>query len=68
MVSFSALYDLTCISVKYIQISKERIYSPKVKLVLTDVAQWIEHQPANEKVTGVIPSQGTHLICGPVPW
>ena len=26
---------------------------------LAGVAQWIEHQPANQKVAGSIPSQGT---------
>ena len=29
------------------------------------VAQWIERQPANQRVTGLIPSQGTGLGCGP---
>ena len=28
---------------------------------------WIEHQTANRKVTGLIPSQGTRLGCGPGP-
>ena len=31
------------------------------------VVQWIECQPANQKVTGWIPSQGTCLRCGPGP-
>ena len=31
------------------------------------MAQWIEHQPANWKVTSLIPSQGTCLGCGPGP-
>ena len=30
-------------------------------LALADVAQWIEQQPANQRVTGSIPSQGTCL-------
>ena len=34
---------------------------------LTGVAQWIEHQPTNQEVTGSIPSQGTCLGCGPGP-
>ena len=34
---------------------------------LTDVAQWIEHRPVNQKVTGSIPSQGTCLGCGAGP-
>ena len=36
-------------------------------LALTGVAQWIEHQPANERVAGSIPSQVTCLGCGPGP-
>ena len=32
---------------------------------LADVAQCIEHLPVNPKVTGLIPSQGTCLGCGP---
>ena len=34
---------------------------------LAGVAQWIEHWPANQRVTGSIPSQGTCLGCGPGP-
>ena len=34
---------------------------------LADVAQWIERQPANQRVTGSIPCQGTCLGCGPGP-
>ena len=34
---------------------------------LAGVAQWIEHQPVNQSVTGSIPSQGTWLGCGLVP-
>ena len=36
-------------------------------LVLTGVAQWIECWPANQRVTGSIPSQGTCLGCRPDP-
>ena len=35
--------------------------------VLAGVAQWIEHGPANQKVTGSTASQGTGLGCGPGP-
>ena len=35
--------------------------------MMADVAQWIEHWSANQKVTGSIPSQGTCLGCGPGP-
>ena len=31
------------------------------------VAQWIGHQPVNQRVTGSIPSQGTCLGCRPGP-
>ena len=34
-------------------------------LALAGVAQWIERQPANHRVTGLIPSQGTSLGCRP---
>ena len=34
---------------------------------LAGVAQWIEHQPVNQRVTGLIPSQGTFLGCGTGP-
>ena len=34
---------------------------------LAGVAQWIEHQPVNQRITGTIPSQGTCLGCGPGP-
>ena len=35
--------------------------------VLAGVAQWIEYQPANQRVTGLIPSQDTYLGYGPGP-
>ena len=31
--------------------------------VLTSVAKWVEHQPVNQKVASLIPSQGTCLGC-----
>ena len=31
------------------------------------VVRWTECQPANQRVTGSIPSQGTCLGCGPGP-
>ena len=39
----------------------------KQKPALAGVAQWIECQPANQKVTVFIPSQSTCLSCGPGP-
>ena len=34
-------------------------------LALAGVAQWIEQQPVNQRVAGLIPSQGTRLDCRP---
>ena len=34
---------------------------------LAGIAQWIECQPANQRVTSLIPSQGTCLGCRPGP-
>ena len=34
---------------------------------LAGVAQWTECWPANQRVTSLIPSQGTCLGCGPSP-
>ena len=34
---------------------------------LGGVAQWIQHQPVNQSVTGLIPSQGTCLGYRPGP-
>ena len=39
----------------------------KFALALAGVAQWIEHQPVNQKVAGSIPSQGTCVGCEPGP-
>ena len=36
-------------------------------MALAGVAQWIERRPANQRVAGSIPSQGTCLGCGPGP-
>ena len=37
------------------------------QVALAGVAQWIECQPANQRVDGSTPSQGTRLGCRPVP-
>ena len=34
---------------------------------LASMAQWIELQSMNQRVTGSIPSQGTCLVCRPSP-
>ena len=54
------------------QISQISYYSfhflfKKLKTALAGVAQWIDCRPANQKVAGSIPSQGTCLCCGPGP-
>ena len=38
-----------------------------IQVALAAVAQWIEPEPANQRVAGSIPSQGTGLGCGPCP-
>ena len=35
---------------------------------LAGVAQWIEHWPADQRVIGLTPSQGTCLGCRTGPW
>ena len=37
------------------------------ELALAGVAQWIECWPQNQRVAGLIPSQGTCLGCRPRP-
>ena len=37
------------------------------KLALDGVVQWVKCQPANQKVAGLIPSQGICLSCRPGP-
>ena len=39
----------------------------KNKSALAGVAQWTERWPVNQRVTGLIPSQGTCLGCRPCP-
>ena len=36
-------------------------------VALAGVAQWIEHWPVNQRVAGLIPSQGMCLGCRPGP-
>ena len=51
-----------------INISPEQNEETRIqKNALADVAQWIEHWPVNQKVTGLIPSQGTCLGHRPDP-
>ena len=37
------------------------------KFGLVGIAQWIECGPVNQRVTSLIPSEGTCLGCGPGP-
>ena len=57
-----------CVKNLYIKWQKnvnlKRSYK-KISLTLAGVAQWTECRPANQKVTGLIPSQGTCLGCRP---
>ena len=39
----------------------------RITQALNGAAQWVGHCPANQKVTGSIPGQGTCLGCGPGP-
>ena len=36
-------------------------------MALAGVAQWVECGPANQRIAGLVPSQGTCLVCGPGP-
>ena len=38
-----------------------------INFALAGVAQWTERWPVNQRVTGLIPGQGTCLGCGPDP-
>ena len=45
----------------------DELHKKYIYIALAGVAQWIECRPANQRVTGLIPSQGTCLGCSPVP-
>ena len=36
-------------------------------MTLAGVAQWIEHEPENQRVSSLVPSLGTYMGFGPVP-
>ena len=42
-------------------------YLKKFRLAMAGVVQLIEHQTANQRVTGLIPIRSTCLGCGPGP-
>ena len=48
-------------------LEKNQAVKSEMFLALAGVAQWIEHWPVNQRVAGLIPSQGTCLGCGPGP-
>ena len=59
------------LSVNMKKLTRKSLYIWKLRimlLALAAVAQCIECQPANQRVSGLIPSQGTCLGCGPGPW
>ena len=39
----------------------------KYSLALAGVTQCVECRPVNQRVPGLVPSQGTGLFCGPGP-
>ena len=49
------------------ELDSTRCFIKNVNGVLAGVVQWIECQPANQRVAGSIPSQGSCLGCGPCP-
>ena len=51
----------------YAHLWASTVFFKKPKMALAGVAQWIECQPANQRVVGLIPSQDTCLGCGPGP-
>ena len=46
---------------------KPRILPEENIPALAGVAHWTEHRPVNNRVSGLIPSQGTCLSCRPGP-
>ena len=70
---FSLSLSLSLKSVKNIYnlkggFKKKIFVDQDVKPALAGVAQWIECGPAKQRVTGLIPSQGSYLGFGPGPW
>ena len=51
------MYDMICLI----------LWNRRDISALASAIQWIEHWPANKGITGLIPSQGTCLGCGPGP-
>ena len=52
---------------KVLHIKANNQWVKNTTCALAGVAQWTECWPANQRVAGSIPSQGTCLNCGPGP-
>ena len=67
--SLSPSLPLSKNKIKLVKSKNTRIFQKLKKNrkhhTLVGVAQWIQHWPANQRVTGSIPSQGTCLGCWP---
>ena len=64
--NFIFIIIIVCMVVKESSLMQRPCYVIKLKQVaLAGVAQWIECQPVNQRVTGSIPGQGTCLGYGP---
>ena len=61
ILSFRSASQIHSMSSKYAQIRKTMLFA------LAGEAQWIEHQPVNQRVASSIPSQGICLGCRPGP-
>ena len=57
---------ITIVKLVYLLISEKVDFNIR-KSALVGVAQWIECWPANQRVAGSIPRQGTCLGCRPGP-
>ena len=62
-----AIFGLFWFSYKYKQCCDDYFVTNKYISALAGVAQWIKCQPANQRVAGSIPNQGTSLGWGPCP-
>ena len=59
------IYTIACMNLENIMVKSQPQKIPYC--ALAGVAQWIEHWAENQRVTSLIPSQGTCLGCGPGP-
>ena len=64
-------YDLTYSGTKSAKQTSKQNITRAIEIknkVLAGMAQWIEHWPTNQKITGSSPSQGPCLGCKPDPY